>query len=439
MNGGGFLEYWESSGVQYGLQKQNICAIVWILMDDLKKLAMTAGAARFEATAEKPLCMGFIKHTRKAYGYTPSELRDRFSRRGISDHIEVNGRKIPIQNAVMPGGRKIPLLKAMLTTACERDCRYCGFRAGSDERRITFKPERMAKTYHDIYQAGLLDGLFLSSGIFAGGPNTQNRMLDVAEILRCKLGYRGYLHLKIMPGAERDQIMRAMQLADRISVNLEAPNPDRLSYLAPAKQFADELLEPLGWIEKIRKSIPAHRGWGGRWPSSTTQFVVGPAGESDLEILSTVSKLHQTHGISRAYFEAFTPVQGTPLENNPAENPLREHRLYQASYLLRDYQFDLEDLPFTPEERLPISTDPKLAYAKEALAETPMEVNHASRTELLRVPGIGPRGADAILRSRRHGRLKYLSDLRKIGVLAERAAPYITLDGHRTPQQLSLW
>ncbi len=407
-------------------------------MDNLKKLAMTADAARFEATDEGLLCGGHISDTRRARGSTPSELRDRFSRRGISNHIEVNGRKIPIHKAVMPGGRRIPLLKAMLTTACERDCHYCGFRAGRNEWRITFKPEGLAKTYHEIFQAGLLDGLFLSSGVFAGGPNTQNHMIDVAEILRIKLGYRGYLHLKIMPGAERDQVMRAMQLADRISINLEAPNPERLSCLAPAKRFSDELLQPLVWIEEIRTSVPAHRGWGGRWPSSTTQFVVGAAGESDLEILSTVSRLHQTHGLSRAYFEAFSPVQGTPLENHPAENPIREHRLYQASFLLRDYQFDLEDLPFTQEGLLPISTDPKLAYAKKALVETPIEVNLANRTELLRVPGIGPRGADAILNSRRHRRLRYLSDLSNIGILAERAAPYITLDGHRAPQQLSL-
>ena len=407
-------------------------------MDDLKRLALTADAARFEATGDSPLCGDFISATRRAHGYTSSELRDRFGRRGISDHIEVNGRKIPIQKAAMPGGRRIPLLKAMLTTACECDCHYCGFRAGSGERRITFKPEGLAKIYHNIFQSGLLDGLFLSSGVFAGGPNTQNRMLDVAEILRVKLGYRGYLHLKIMPGAERGQVMRGMQFADRISINLEAPNPDRLSCLAPAKRFIDELLQPLGWIEEIRTSVPANRGWGGRWPSSTTQFVVGAAGESDLEILSTVSRLHQTHGLGRAYFEAFTPVPGTPLENHPPENPLREHRLYQASFLLRDYQFDLEDLPFTHEGLLPISTDPKLAYARGTLAETPIEVNLASRSELLRVPGIGPRGADAILRSRRQGRFRHLTDLRKIGVLAERAAPYITLDGHRAPQQLSL-
>jgi predicted DNA-binding helix-hairpin-helix protein len=264
-------------------------------------------------------------------------------------------------------------------------------------------------------------------------------MLDVAEILRFKLRYRGYLHLKIMPGAERGQIIRAMQLANRVSVNLEAPNPSRLHCLAPSKQFTSELLDPLRWIEDIRSSLPAHRGWGGRWPSSTTQFVVGAAGESDLEILSTVSRLHQTQGLGRAYFEAFSPVQDTPLENHPPENPLREHRLYQASFLLRDYRFDLEDLPFSREGLLPTAMDPKQAYAQETLVGSPIEINQASRTELLRVPGIGPRGADAIVRYRREGRVKYLSDLHKIGVLAERAAPYITVDGHRPPQQLSMF
>jgi len=352
--------------------------------------------------------------------------------------IEVDGRRMAIHLTAVPSGRRVPVLKAMLTTACERDCRYCVFYIGRNFRRITFKPEELARTYHDIHCAGLVDGLFLSSGIFAGGTNTQNHMLDMAEILRHKLSYRGYLHLKIMPGAERGQVLRAMQLADRVSVNLEAPNSKRLACLAPTKDFSDELLQPLRWIEEIRRDIPPNQGWGGRWPSSTTQFVVGAAGESDLEILTTVAQLNQSFSLSRAYFEAFTPVQGTPLENHPAEDPLRQHRLYQASYLLRDYGFDLEDLPFTIERRLPIHIDPKLAYAQITLAENPVEINRAEREKLLRVPGIGPRGAETIIHSRQLGSLRQLSDLRKIGILAERAAPYITLNGKRPPQQLTL-
>ncbi len=377
-------------------------------------------------------------HRTKVFGYTATELRDRYGSTSGMRWIEVDGRRMAIHLTSVPSGRRVPVLKAMLTTACERDCRYCIFYAGRDFQRITFKPEELARTYHDIHRAGLVDGLFLSSGIFAGGTNTQNHMLDMAEILRHKLRYRGYLHLKIMPGAERGQVLQAMQLADRVSVNLEAPNSKRLACLAPTKDFSNELLRPLRWIEEIRREAPPKQGWGGRWPSSTTQFVVGAAGESDLEILTTVAQLNQSFSLSRAYFEAFTPVQGTPLENHPAEDPLRQHRLYQASYLLRDYGFDLEDLPFTIERHLPIHIDPKLAYAQTTLSETPVEINRAEREKLLRVPGIGPRGAEAIIHSRQHGSLRQLSDLRKIGVLAERAAPYITLNGKRPPQQLTL-
>ena len=407
-------------------------------MDKLQKLSLSSQATMFESIGECRMESRPPHHRTEGFGYTTTELRNRYGTTSGMRWIEVDGRRMAIHLTSVPSGRRVPVLKAMLTTACERDCRYCIFYAGRNFQRITFKPEELARTYHGIHRAGLVDGLFLSSGIFAGGTNTQNHMLDMAEILRYKLRYRGYLHLKIMPGAERGQVYRAMQLADRVSINLEAPNSKRLACLAPTKDFSDELLRPLRWVEEIRRETPPKQGWSGRWPSSTTQFVVGAAGESDLEILTTVAKLNQSFSLARAYFEAFTPVQGTPLEDHPAEDPLRQHRLYQASYLLRDYGFDLEDLPFTIERRLPIHIDPKLAYAQTTLSETPVEINQAEREKLLRVPGIGPLGAKAIIHSRQQGSLRQLSDLRKIGVLAERAAPYITLNGKRPPQQLAL-
>ena len=199
------------------------------------------------------------------------------------------------------------------------------------------------------------------------------------------------------------------------------------------------MLQPLRWVEEIRKSRPAWEGWGGRWPSSTTQFVVGPAGESDLEILATTDWLHRVLGLSRSYFMAFSPVPGTPLEDHPPESPDREHRLYQASFLLRDYGFDLEDLPFRQDGRLPLEVDPKLAYARTNLEGRPVEINRAEREELLRVPGVGPKAASAILEARRkQGRLRDLAQLRRLGVLAERAAPYVLLDGRQPEQQLKL-
>ena len=212
---------------------------------------------------------------------------------------------------------------------------------------------------------------------------------DLPDVLRNSLHYRGYVHLKIMPGSERDQVYRAMQLSDRISINLEAPNSRRLADLAPHKVFMEELLQPLRWAEQIRKTQPARLGWNGKWPSLVTQFVVGAVGENDLEILSTTSYLIKQLRLARTYFSAFNPVTNTPLENHAPENPWREHRLYQSSFLLRDYGFDLEDMPFTPAGFLPLDVDPKVAWARQNLRD-PIEINQADRRELLRVPGIGP-------------------------------------------------
>lgn len=347
-------------------------------------------------------------------------------------------RAAPIHMAAMPGGKRLPMLKTMLTTACERDCYYCPFRAGRNMRRATFKPDEMAKTFSELNRAGVAQGLFLSSGILKGGPSTQDKLIDSVEILRHQFNYTGYIHLKIMPGAEKDQVLRAMQLADRISVNLEAPNEKRLPALAPHKFFFDELLQRLQWADEIRRSLPSYKGWQGRWPSLVTQFVVGAAGESDLEILSTTAYLYKNLRLARAYYSAFSPVLNTPLENHAPENPWREHRLYQSSFLLRDYGFDLEDLPFTQQGNLPLDVDPKLAWAAANLRETPIELNRVDRRGLLRVPGIGPKGADAILAARRKGTLRELHDLKALGILAARAAPFILLDGRRPPQQLSL-
>lgn len=344
-----------------------------------------------------------------------------------------------VQPAQMPGGRQIQLLKTLLTSACERDCFYCPFRAGRDFRRATFRPEEFARLFFSLSQSGAAEGIFLSSGVAGGGIRTQDQLLDTADILRHRLAFRGYIHLKIMPGAEKDQVLRAMQLADRVSINLEAPNTQRLARMAPHKVFLEELLRPLRWVEEIRRSQPPGSAWNGRWPSSVTQFVPGGADESDLELLTTTQWLNRNVGLKRAYFSAFQPIPDTPLENKAAVDPLREHRLYQASFLLRDYGFDLEELPFTGPGNLPLPTDPKLAWAQANLGETPLEINHASRHDLLRIPGIGLKGVEAILQARRQSKLRDLSALKKLGISAERAAPFVLLDGRRVAWQLSLF
>lgn len=346
---------------------------------------------------------------------------------------------ICVSNAQLPNGQQISLLKTLLTSSCERNCYYCPFRSGRDLRRATFSPEEFAHTFMKLYQKRIVDGLFISSGVVMGGASTQEKLVDTAEILRGKLGFRGYIHLKIMPGAQKAQVERSMQLADRVSINLEAPNDFRLQKLAPRKQFIEELLEPLHWVDEIRRSQPGHLGWNGHWPSSVTQFVVGAVDDSDLELLQTTDSLHRQVNLGRAYFSAFNPIENTPLESQPATSPMRQHRLYQASFLLRDYGFSLEEMPFDAgTQNLPLDSDPKLAWAKANLHE-PMELNRAERQDLLRIPGIGPKTADAIIAIRRQSKLCDLSSLTKIGGAIRRAAPYILLDGHRPSHQKSFW
>jgi predicted DNA-binding helix-hairpin-helix protein len=337
-----------------------------------------------------------------------------------------------IANLTTPTG-KIAVLKAMVTTTCEQDCAYCPFRAGRDMRRVTFKPDELAAAFDQVRRAGLVRGLFLSSSVAGGGPRTQDKLIETVEIVRRRYGFAGYVHLKIMPGAEYDQVRRAMQIADRVSVNLEAPNGQRLAGLCPHKDFEQDLLERLGWAERIRREE-------GLRASSTTQFVVGAADESDVELLSITAYLYSRLGLRRAYYSAFSPVPDTPLENLSPESPLRQHRLYQSSFLLRDYGFDVEELSFEPTGNLPLDVDPKLAWARDHLTEAPVDVNSATRRELLRVPGIGPRGADAILRARQIGRLRDISDLRGLGVRGvDRVAPFILVGGRRPPRQLPLF
>ncbi|HSG45070.1 MAG TPA: hypothetical protein VLA72_18130 [Anaerolineales bacterium] len=393
-------------------------------MDAIGKLKMLAGQMELEHAEESRAAVGTTRRVAptKPSCFSPKEERAAF-----------------VHPAQLPNGKQIYLLKTLLSSACERDCYYCPFRAGRDFRRATFKPDEFAGLFIKLHQAKAAEGIFLSSGITAGGANTQNKILDTAEILRKKMGYRGYMHLKIMPGSERGQVFRAMQLADRVSVNLEAPNTQRLARLAPHKVFLEELLQPLKWVEEIRRSEPAYKFWNGKYPSTVTQFVAGGADESDLELLTTTSWLTKNVRLKRAYFSAFSPIHDTPLENKSPTDPLREHRLYQASFLLRDYGFDLEEMPFTPNGNLPLPTDPKLAWAQANLTERPLEINRAERNELLRVPGIGLKGADAILSARRISKLRDIASLRKMGIVVVRAAPFLLLNGKRPASQMALF
>jgi len=339
-----------------------------------------------------------------------------------------------ISTVHLPGRGTKPVLKVLLTSFCERNCHYCAFRAGRDAPRVAFTPEELAATFDEMQRRGLVEGLFLSSGV-AGSVRTMDRMLATVELVRRRYGYTGYVHLKILPDVEEAQIEQAVRLADRVSVNLEAPNPDRLALLAPRKDFGQGLMEPL------RRAAEAIARGQGRWTKLglTTQFVVGAAGESDRELLTTAQRLYDELHLARAYFSAFRPIPRTPLEGHPPTPLARQHRLYQSDFLMRYYGFRFDEFVFDARGNLPLNMDPKVAWAQAHPEHFPVEVNRAPRAALLRVPGIGPISARRILQARQRGTLRFLSDLRKLGVVVSRAAPYVLLAGKRPPLQLSLF
>jgi predicted DNA-binding helix-hairpin-helix protein len=381
-----------------------------IAPDTIQKLSLLDGATRHEPAGADPL-----------------------SERAATTQLSKPKALPCIGEASTPTGAK-PILMGMMTTACERNCHYCIFRAGrSKTQRISFTPDEMAAGFDKLHRAGHVDGIFLSSGIIKGSVTTQDKLIDTATILRKKYHYRGYVHLKVMPGAEYEQVRETVRLADRVSINLEGATAQRLAALAPKKDFWHELFQRIQWASQIRQQ----EGWR---TSLVTQFVVGTVGDTDLELLQMSERLYRQLGLRRTYFSAFRPASQTPFENLAATPAEREFRLYQASFLLRDYGWNLEDLPFTTNTNLRLDVDPKRAWAEENLKHAPVEINRATREELLRVPGIGPKIADAIVNARRANSLTDLSHLRALGLRdVAQASPYVLFNGHLAAQQLALF
>ncbi len=385
--------------------------LIQTLPDTMTKLAQVGDATAFEPAGDRP------QQERQRVPYQSQSLAE------------------CITNVATPKGQK-PILKTMITTACERNCFYCPFRAGrSKMKRLTFTPDELASGLDTLQRAGQVQGMFLSSGIIKGSVTTQDKIIATAEIVRKRYNYKGYLHLKVMPGIEYEQLFRLMQLADRVSVNLEGPTQERLNALAPKKDFQRELLNMLLLAEQIRHDHPETKLAG-----TVTQFVVGAVGDTDHELLALSSRLYRQAGLTRAYYSGFSPVVQTPFENLAPTAPLREHRLYQASFLLRDYGWQVEDLPFLADGNMRLETDPKQAWAEAHLRSAPVEIMTASRQQLLRVPGFGPVAVDAIMRARGQGHIRELTHLRKLGIhKPEEAAPYVLLGGRRMVEQMRLF
>jgi predicted DNA-binding helix-hairpin-helix protein len=337
-----------------------------------------------------------------------------------------------IYPAVMPDGRRVNLLKVLQTNVCDQNCYYCANRSGRDVPRASLKPEELAQSFDLLQRSGRAIGLFLSSGICGNAGLASERMLATVELLRKRYEFKGYVHFKLLPGVDDAIIEAALKVAQRVSVNLEAPNSERLQALSGSKRFTSDLLVPLKRAHNLRQQL-------GLPVSMTTQLVVGGANESDREILSTAATLYQQLGLARTYYSAFQPIRDTPLENHPATPAWHEHRLYQADFLLRCYGFRYQELVFDGYDCLSRRADPKTAWALAHPERFPIEINRVTEQELLRVPGIGPRSAKRILDWRRQTTLRDLGQIRLAGADSQRAAPFILFDGHKPPYQLTLW
>ena len=332
----------------------------------------------------------------------------------------------------LPGGGSTNLMRVMQTNACSLSCGYCPTFCGGRVRRATLAPEETAAVFMQAHRAGRADGLFLTSGVPGRPHRATDRMLATLDVLRRREGFRGYVHLKLLPGAEPAQVEEAARLATRISVNLEAPRAHQVRALAREKDLEADLLPKLEQAGRLLRVRRLERR-PGALPSAgtTTQFVVGAAGERDCEILEVVARLEGSGLLHHAHFSAFQPVVGTPLEGLAATPATRELRLYQAERLLRQYGFRFAELPFDADGSLSLDHDPKTAWALAHPECFPVEVTCAPRELLVRVPGIGPLAAARLVTGRRAAALRGLADLARLGIDTRRAGHYLALRGRR--------
>lgn len=324
----------------------------------------------------------------------------------------------------LPSGGEVKLLKVLLTNECTRSCSFCSLRRQRNVPRASFRADELARAYMEMHRSGSATGLFLSSAISGSVTDTMSGMLKTAELIRYRHRFKGWLHLKILPGASREEIKRAGKLANRVSLNLEVPTAARMKKIAPQKRH-DEILERIAWVQEVVEDP------GMRCHGQTTQFIVGAAEEPDREIIDAAFRLYSHYGLSRVYFSSFQPVPGTPLEGGRPAEFIREHRLYQADFLLRKYGFKADDLVTNPSGNLPMEIDPKLAWARKNPESFPVDINKAGRAELLKVPGIGPLTASKIIKARVKEKLKSIEQLKCLSPTAGQAEPFILINGKR--------
>lgn len=331
-------------------------------------------------------------------------------------------------------GRCISLLKVLMTNACVYDCAYCINRKSNPVRRAAFTPEEIADLTMQFYRRNYIEGLFLSSGIMRNPDYTTEQLIAALELLRNVYHFNGYIHVKAIPGADDALLSRLGLLADRMSVNIELPSQESLGVLAPDKSKIS-ILKPMGLIKdriKENRSDIVNYNHAPRFAPAgqSTQMIVGASPDTDYQILNLTEGLYRKYALKRVFFSAYTPViEDSLLPSLDTKPPLlREHRLYQADWLLRFYGFQANELLDEAVPNFNPLLDPKCSWAVNHREQFPVEINRAPYEMLLRVPGIGVRSAQRIVKARRAGTLDFQA-LKKLGVVLKRAQFFITCKG----------
>jgi putative DNA modification/repair radical SAM protein len=397
-------------------------------MDLYRKLEILADAAKYDASCAS----------------SGTEKRDSSDRKGLGSTAPGMG----ICHSYAPDGRCISLLKVLLTNACNYDCLYCVNRTSSNVPRARFTVEEVVKLTIDFYRRNYIEGLFLSSGIIRSADYTMEQVVSVARKLREDHHFRGYIHLKTIPEADDALITEAGKYADRLSINIEMPEENSLKRLAPEKDVRairrtmarlrlklDETQDNRQdkTSDKTTKAAPPRFAPAGQ----STQMIVGADPTDDRTILNTSANLYGAYRLKRVYYSAFSPIpdssRALPLKAPPL---LREHRLYQADWLMRFYGFEATEIVDDDAGMLPLDIDPKLAWALRHRDRFPLDVNRASREQLLRVPGFGTKAVDRIIATRRLTSIR-LADLARLHIPKGKAMPFIVLSDHRpSPRML---
>jgi putative DNA modification/repair radical SAM protein len=378
-----------------------------------QKLAILSDAAKYDASCASS-------------GSTKRDSRDG---KGLGSN-EGSG----ICHAYAPDGRCISLLKILMTNFCIYDCSYCINRASSNVTRARFSVDEVVKLTIEFYRRNYIEGLFLSSGVIRSPDATMSDMVQIARKLRHEENFRGYIHLKTIPDAAPELIAEAGLLADRLSINVELPTDAAVQQYAPEKK-PDQIRKAMADF-RLRKEVSKDTSHSGKRPprfapaGQSTQMIIGADGSNDAAILGQSTRLYSSYKLKRVYYSAFSPIPDSSSKLPLIRPPLqREHRLYQADWLLRFYDFQLDEITsVTADGNLDLEVDPKLAWALVHREVFPLDVNRATREMLLRVPGFGVKTVTRILSTRRHRTLRY-EDLLRMGASMKKARSFVTAGG----------